>query len=105
MSDQVLAITSHVIPDFSLKQNCPNPFNLYTRIEYQLRERNHVKLTIFNILGQKVKAWVDEWQRPGAKQVIWDGKDESGEDVASGVYLYRITAGGLTQSKKMVMLE
>jgi flagellar hook assembly protein FlgD len=64
-----------------------------------------VKLTIYNILEQKVRVLLDEYQNPGNKSVKLDGKDEQGEEVTSGVYFYRFEAGDFVQSKKMVLLK
>jgi len=88
---------------FQLLQNYPNPFNPQTEIAYSLPEESYVKLTIYNILGQKVKVLVDEYQSAGTRKVIWDGRDESGESVASGIYLYKLQAEGLVQTKKMIL--
>lgn len=91
--------------DFQLLQNYPNPFNPKTEIAYSLPEDSYVKLTIYNIRGQKVKVLVDEYQSAGTRKAIWDGRDESRERVASGIYLYRLEAGKFTQTKKMSLLK
>ncbi len=62
-------------------------------------------MVIFNILGQRVRTLVDEQQDPGYKTVTWDGKDEKGHEVASGIYFYRLKAGDYGQVKKMVVLK
>jgi Tol biopolymer transport system component len=90
---------------FALFQNYPNPFNPRTNIEYVLPKDTYVKLTLYNILGQKVKTLVDEYQSAGYKTVWWDGKDDKGNEVASGIYFYRLDAGGVTQVKKMLLLK
>jgi DNA-binding transcriptional regulator YhcF (GntR family) len=86
-------------------QSYPNPFNPQTEIAYSLPEDSYVKLTIYNIQGQKVTTLVDEHQSAGTKKVVWDGCDESGESVASGVYLYRIEAGPYSVTNRMVLLK
>jgi DNA-binding transcriptional regulator YhcF (GntR family) len=86
-------------------QNYPNPFNLQTEISYTLPEDSHVKLTILNVQGQKVKVLVDEHQGAGTRNVIWDGCGEKGETVASGVYFYRIEAGPHDVTRRMVLLK
>jgi hypothetical protein len=93
--------------DFSLLDNYPNPFNPETRISYTIGTSgfSHVRLQIFNVLGQKVKTLVDEWQAPGAHEVTWDGKNESGGNAASGIYLYRLEADQFKQTKKMVLIR
>jgi hypothetical protein len=90
---------------FSLSPNYPNPFNPETRIGYSLPWASHVKVEIFNILGQKIKTIVDEDQTIGDKEVIWDGTNENGEQVASGVYFYRLQAKDFVQTKKMVLMK
>ncbi len=89
----------------SLRQNSPNPFNSRTLISYNLPSDSRVTLTVYNTMGQKVKTLVDEYQTAGERQVIWDGGNESNDKVASGVYFYRLTAEGLTASKRMVYLR
>lgn len=90
---------------FELFQNYPNPFNPQTQIRYDLPVSGNVRLTIYNILGQKVKVLVDEIQDAGYKSVIWDGKDIDGRDVASGIYFYKIEAQNFEKTKKMVLLK
>ena len=85
--------------------NYPNPFNPQTEIAYSLPEDCYVKLTIYNIQGQKVKQLLDEYQSAGTKEVVWDGCDENGEKVASGIYFYRIEAGPNSATKRMVLLK
>jgi hypothetical protein len=91
--------------EFSLGQNYPNPFNPICEIEYALPIDCQVTLTIYNILGQKVRVLVDEYQSAGHKSVTWDGKDDQGQEVTTGVYFYRIQAGDFAQSKKMVLMK
>ncbi|MCH7679036.1 T9SS type A sorting domain-containing protein, partial [candidate division KSB1 bacterium] len=71
---------------FRLKQNYPNPFNPETAIQYHLPKTSEVRLIIYNLAGQLVTHLVDEQQHPGVYSVMWDGKDQFGNDVASGVY-------------------
>jgi hypothetical protein len=91
--------------NFELLQNFPNPFNPQTRISYNLPRSSQVKVTVYNIVGEKVKTLVDEFQAPGRKLVYWDGTDDSGRRVASGVYFYKIQTGEFTESKKMIILK
>jgi len=98
--------TNKEIPEgFQLQQNYPNPFNPQTEIAYSLPEGSYVKLTVYNILGQKVRVLVDEYQSAGIRKVTWDGRDERGERVASGIYLYKLQAEGLAQTKKMILTK
>jgi len=90
---------------FSLEQNAPNPFNPQTRIEYSLPEAAEVKLVVYNVLGQQVNTLVDGFQEAGAKSVIWNGQDEKGTTVASGIYFYRMEAGDFAMTRKMMMLK
>jgi hypothetical protein len=90
---------------FSLSQNYPNPFNPETEISYALPTDCHVKLSIYNIAGRKVKTLIDQRQTAGYKTVYWNGKDDKGKEIATGVYFYRIQAGDFSQSRKMVLLR
>jgi hypothetical protein len=89
----------------SLSNNYPNPFNPETKIGYFIPKACQVKLEVFNILGQRVKTLVDEVQVAGKKEVTWDGKDESANEVASGVYFYKLQAGDFAHTKKMVLMK
>jgi hypothetical protein len=94
------------IPDeYSLDQNFPNPFNPSTTLAYSLKEPGHVTLNIYNVLGQNVRTLVDEHQDAGSYTKVWDGLDDRGNGVASGMYFYRIKAGDFSDIKKMVMLK
>jgi hypothetical protein len=90
---------------FALRQNYPNPFNPTTVIQYALPKSSFVKIEVYNILGQKVRTLMEEEQEPGYKMVDWDGKDDSGAEVSSGVYFYRIEAGSFVECKKMTLLK
>jgi hypothetical protein len=91
--------------EFELSQNYPNPFNPGTQIEYTLQKRAQVNLEIYNLLGQKVKTLVDDYQSVGSHHVIWDGKNEAGKAVTSGMYFYRLQVNKATQTKRMVLLK
>jgi outer membrane protein assembly factor BamB len=90
---------------FHLAQNYPNPFNPNTRIRYGLPEAHYIKLEIFNTRGQKVKTLVDEYREAGFEVVSWDGRNEKGLRVSSGIYFYRLLAGDYVEVKKMVLLK
>ena len=95
-----------VFPEgIGLGQNYPNPFNPATIIPYQLAEASHVRIEVFNVLGQLVATLVDAEQAAGSHIVRWDARDASGRGVAAGVYLYRFTVGGITQVRRMVLLD
>jgi hypothetical protein len=90
---------------FALYPNYPNPFNPITLISYELSTVSDVQLTIYNLLGQRVKSLVNERQSVGIYQVQWDGRDIKGESVSSGIYLYRLQAGSFIQTRKMVLVR
>jgi hypothetical protein len=95
-----------VIPEhFFISQNYPNPFNPVTTISYGLPDDADVRIEIYNILGQNVRTLADEHQAAGYRAVIWDGNDDSGNQVSSGIYFYRIEAGDFHASKKMVLIK
>jgi hypothetical protein len=83
----------------------PNPFNPSTAICFDLEDESEIKLSIYNIKGQIVKTLVNETYRPGAYQVIWDGDDQSGQKMSSGVYFYRMECGEDVINSKMLMLK
>ncbi|HBC45989.1 MAG TPA: hypothetical protein DCZ43_02980 [candidate division Zixibacteria bacterium] len=90
---------------FFLSQNYPNPFNPTTSISYGLPQNAHVKLEIFNIMGQKAITLVDEDQQAGYKKIIWDGRDRNGQPIASGIYFYRLKAGDTELVRKMSLIK
>jgi hypothetical protein len=91
---------SRALPDvFMLFQNYPNPFNPSTTISYSLPKRANVSLKIFNMLGQLVATLVDEQKDAGYFQATWNAT------VSSGIYFYRLQAGGFVETKKMMFLK
>jgi hypothetical protein len=95
-----------VLPEeFVLHQNFPNPFNPTTTIAYTLSRASDVKVDIFNILGRRVGRIVDEFQKSGYHTVQWDGRDERGDEAASGVYFYRVSTGDKSQTRKMLLIK
>jgi hypothetical protein len=94
------------IPDkFDLHQNFPNPFNPETEIRFDLPEEAHVQVIIFDLLGREVRTLVDKNAAAGYHSVVWDGRDNSGQAVASGVYLYRMSAGNFREVKKLTLVR
>jgi hypothetical protein len=89
----------------SLESNYPNPFNATTTIRYSLPTNSHVQLVVYNILGQKVRTLVDEEQQAGQHTATWDGRNQSGNQVASGVYFYRIQYGNQSEVRRMTLLR
>jgi hypothetical protein len=92
-------------PALALHQNYPNPFNPSTTIRYTLPERTLVTIEVFDIAGRKIACLVSEEQPAGPHSIEWDGRNERGAEVSSGVYLYRLTAGKKTIQRKMVLLR
>lgn len=90
---------------FSLSQNYPNPFNPRTVIRYQLPTSSRVSLKIYNLTGRLVKSLVEQRQEAGYYTVSWDGRDNLGREVNSGIYFYQIIAGQFNQTKKMVLIK
>lgn len=91
IGDDISEIEFQTIPKgFALSQNYPNPFNPTTEIKYQLPENGLVTLSIFNVVGQEIRTLVKEQKKAGYYSAMWDGKDDSSKEVASGIYLYRI---------------
>lgn len=90
---------------FKLHQNYPNPFNPATTISYSLLEQSSVKLTVFNIQGREVMTLQDVERPPGNYEVQWNGMDQSGNPVSTGVYFARLQAGPFSQTIKMVYLR
>jgi len=98
------SVFTHLTPNkFQLYDNYPNPFNPETRICYDLPAAAQVNIEVINILGRHVATLVDNSQPAGHYEVIWNGRDDNNREVSSGIYLYRISAGDFTGSKKMIL--
>lgn len=91
--------------EFRLHQNYPNPFNPETTITYDLPEAALVVLEIYNLHGQRVRTLLREHRKAGSHRALWDGRDDSGQGVASGIYAYKLKAGDFAAVKKMVFLK
>ena len=91
--------------EFALMQNYPNPFNPTTKITFSLPGDNFVTVKVYDMLGREVKTLVNDYQNAGNHTMNWNGDDNSGQKVASGTYIYRITAGSFVATKKMVLLK
>jgi hypothetical protein len=97
-----------VLPEkHQLDQNFPNPFNVSTTISYKIAENNYqpVELSIYNLSGQKVKSLVNRSAGPGYYTLIWDGRNDVGVHVASGVYLYQLHVGKSFLKKKLLLIR
>ena len=90
---------------FSLAQNYPNPFNGRTTITYELPKPGGVELTLYDLLGQPVRRLVSEYQGAGSYRIAWDGADGEGNQVASGVYLYRLKVGNQQRARRLVLVR
>ncbi|MEO0293369.1 MAG: T9SS type A sorting domain-containing protein [candidate division WOR-3 bacterium] len=94
------------LADFILSQNCPNPFNPKTIINYSIGTRGYVSLKIYDILGREIAILVDGIKEAGYHKVEWNGKSSSGQQVVSGVYLYQLkTSSGFVSTKKMLVIR
>jgi len=98
--DEVKLETNPVPKDFLLAQNYPNPFNPSTLISYSIPRQAHIRLQVFNLLGQVVGTLVNDDEQPGTHDITWDALNRP-----SGLYFYRLTAGDFTQTKKAVFLK
>jgi hypothetical protein len=90
---------------FTLHQNAPNPFNPATSIPFSLTGSGTVRLVIHDVLGRTVRTLVDGPRSAGKLTVVWDGRDDSGSPVSSGVYLYRLTSGGVAETRRMTLVR
>jgi hypothetical protein len=90
---------------YAVNQNYPNPFNPSTTIKYQLPQTSDVQLQIFNVLGQKVRTLVNSRVEAGYHEAIWDGRNDLGHQVASGIYIYKFQAGNFQKTLKLMLLK
>ncbi|MFA6108607.1 MAG: FlgD immunoglobulin-like domain containing protein, partial [Candidatus Latescibacterota bacterium] len=88
-----------------LLPNCPNPFNGATLVRYELAMPGSVRLEVYNVLGQRVRELAAGWEQAGPHAVAWDGRDQGGRAVGTGVYLCRLQAGRRIQVRRMMLLE
>jgi len=94
------------IPYAVLETNYPNPFNPSTTIRFEMKDKENGSLTIFNMKGQKVKTLINAQLEVGQYSVIWNGTDENSNQVTSGLYFYKLEAGGrYTSTKKMILMK
>ncbi|MFW5628129.1 MAG: choice-of-anchor J domain-containing protein, partial [Candidatus Cloacimonadaceae bacterium] len=88
-----------------LKSNYPNPFNPETTIGFSVKENGPVSVSVYNVKGQLVRNLVNDVRAAGNHSVVWNGKDNNGRDVSSGVYYYKMNAGKYSSTKKMVLMK
>lgn len=93
-------ISTDIPQESSLRQNYPNPFNPKTDIVFEIKEQGHVRLLVYDMAGREVTTLVDEVRAPGVYKTSWDAGT-----MASGVYMYRLTAGSFSQSRKMMLVK
>ncbi len=91
--------------EYALDQNYPNPFNPRTVIQYQIPKASHITLKIYNVMGQTVQTLVNETKEPGYYEAFWDGRDAAGEEVASGIYLYRLESKDFVAGRKFLLMR
>jgi hypothetical protein len=104
--DATATNTTHTVAHrFVLHPNMPNPFNPYTRIDFELDQARPVRLAVYDLAGRLVRRLVDRSLESGRHNTVWDGRDDRGLRVASGVYFYRLESGDLLQTRKMVLLK
>lgn len=103
---RVSQLPSNDLPTrYSLSPNFPNPFNAVTKFTFKVSQTGRVIIQIYNLVGKEIKHLVDENKEPGIYQISWDARNTSGLDVASGIYIYRITVNEFIQSHKMLLLR
>ncbi len=90
---------------FYLSQNNPNPFNISTKIQYQIGKPSKVTLKIYNSSGQEIRILINKFELPGLKLVTWNGKDNYGYDAIPGIYYYSLRVGDFSQCRKMVLIR
>jgi len=106
VTTDVQRVAAEGVPqEFSLSQNYPNPFNMETDIEYELPEAIQVRLTIYNAMGQKVKTLVAQKQDAGRYVAHWNGKDSAGNDLPSGIYVYKLQTNKFVDAKKLILVK
>jgi len=91
--------------EFGLGQNYPNPFNPTTTFEFSLPVKSNVEIQVFNVLGQKVTTLANQEYPAGVYQVTWDGTNDAGQQIASGIYFYSMKAGSYSETRKLMMVK
>lgn len=102
---EALAASTEGVNGNRLLGNYPNPSNPSTTIRYQLGEGGDVRLEVFNMLGQRVRTLVDQFNGAGVHEAVWDGRNDAGSSMASGLYVYRLTTGGAVDVRRLVLMK
>ena len=89
----------------ALHQNAPNPFNPMTTIRFDLARKGPLRLHVYDVAGRLVRTLIDDTMEPGMHQTVWNGQDDAGRQVSSGVYLYQLLAGEFRGTRKLVLLR
>ncbi|MGI0016492.1 MAG: T9SS type A sorting domain-containing protein, partial [Nitrososphaera sp.] len=97
--------SSSLPPKFSLLQNYPNPFNAQTKIEFAVTKKETIALDVYNLSGEHVVSLLNGLRDIGRYSVVWNGKNSKGGDMASGIYLYRLRAGGEILIRKLLLIR
>ncbi|MFQ6618417.1 MAG: FlgD immunoglobulin-like domain containing protein, partial [Fidelibacterota bacterium] len=97
--------TPAVLKKYKLNQNYPNPFNSKTLIQFYLPEEVHVTLKIYNLLGKEIKTLANGSLHVGVHQIVWDGTDQKGRSMGSGLYFYWLNTASFQQVKKMILIR
>ena len=105
VDNEIQRILDGMPTQYALGYNYPNPFNANTRLDYSLPVRSHVSIRLYNMLGQEVAVLVNEEQPYGNRYVVWDGLNNQGNVVASGVYLAEFKAGSFLATRKMILMK
>ena len=90
---------------FTLHQNYPNHFNPSTTIQFSVSHESYVELKILDILGREIRTLISKKMTAGWHKIIWDGKEDNGTSVTSGIYIYKIFAGDFVSFRKMILLK
>ncbi|MEW6004077.1 MAG: FlgD immunoglobulin-like domain containing protein, partial [Stygiobacter sp.] len=105
LSSSLQAKVREIPSEYALSQNYPNPFNPTTTIKFSVAQDAKVSLVVYDMLGQKVRTLVDAQQEAGYYSVRWDGTNDFGSKVSSGIYIYRLQAGNFVQTMKMNLMK
>jgi len=100
-----IQVGSALPTDYSLAQNHPNPFNPITRIQYSVPEETHVRIQIYNLLGESVRTLVNQRQEVGSFEILWNSQNDEGIEAPAGMYIYEIKAGSFSDQKKMMLVK